>query len=124
MNIPDTEWDKIIMSCDRLLHTPDGRTWMQSKEVREILERKLTSRDTYWKERVRKEVDELWHDLGKYQGWLGGVMGNETDFTLMQQQPTKEVREAKALHTAIIMKAKEKVHQTQMKVKSLLDNLK
>lgn len=88
------------------------------------LQKAREERDTYWKERVRKEVDELWHDLGKYQGWLGGVMGNETDFTLMQQQPTKEAREAKALHTAIIMKAKEKVHQTQMKVKSLLDNLK
>ncbi len=111
MNTLDTEWERI----EKYLVTPTSK-----RVVKEFID----SRDTYWKERVRKEVEELWHELGKYQGWLGGVMGSEVDSTLMQQPPTKEVREAKALHTAIIMKAKEKVHQTQMKVKSLLDNLK
>ncbi len=130
VNTPDTEMESVEEIVEKSGHVEEACDFAPSARVmhlpyvKKLLQDDRTSRDTYWKERVQKEVDELWHDLGKYQGWLGGVMGNETDFTLMQQQPTKEVREAKALHTAIIMKAKEKVHQTQMKVKSLLDNLK
>lgn len=134
MNTPDTEWEANMqvetlhsILADISSFEPDGEVYTLVEQAHTELAKLRTiilSRDTYWKERVRKEVEELWHELGKYQGWLGGVMGSEVDSTLMQQPPTKEVREAKALHTAIIMKAKEKVHQTQMKVKSLLDNLK
>ena len=60
MNTPDTEWDENTQHAyDSILfnHNPIEADKQFGKMLEVVLNKLLTSRDTYWKERVRKEVD-------------------------------------------------------------------
>ena len=73
----------------------------------------LTNKHQEELEKAREEERERIADkLARLQGWLGTVAGSQTDITI-SEKPSKDVIEVKALHTAIVMKAKEKVAEIQ-----------
>ena len=60
-NTPDTEWEKEFYKIlDEICGTSE---WLITKEKRKgfckRMGKALSSRDTYWKERVRKEINEI-----------------------------------------------------------------
>ena len=57
MNTPDTEWEKI--GEDQWHQTWRHKEHGERLINTELLNYILTSRDTYWKERVRKEVEGM-----------------------------------------------------------------
>ncbi len=84
MNTPDTEWEKMVETmivesdicthkglhsngmCTGKIHLASG-TYLELKKTLAIgIEKLCTSRDTYWKERVRKEVEELQERFGDW----------------------------------------------------------
>ena len=87
MNTPDTEWEKSIQildvkleglfndavrQCLRFVRKEQTEEEMKSElkslnsEGLEHIRRALSSRDTYWKERVRKEVEGLQERFGDW----------------------------------------------------------
>ena len=64
MNTPDTEWEKVFDEVfrDTLgLDEPFNNLYLSlhlKPALKSFITNLLTSRDTYWKERVRKWVDE------------------------------------------------------------------
>lgn len=51
MNTPDTEWEKEFNQ----MRKGTGQFIVPTEAVRQFIESLLTSRDTYWKERVEEE---------------------------------------------------------------------
>ena len=56
MNTPDTEWEKW---CDTLAGYSGSASNENFKAHKEATLALLSTRDTYWKERVRKEVEGI-----------------------------------------------------------------
>ena len=61
MNTPDTEWEKEINAHSAFPYKfpQDIDLVIRTETVKQIVTTLLTSRDTYWKERVRKEVEGM-----------------------------------------------------------------
>jgi hypothetical protein len=58
MNTPDTEWDKITFE-NEFAGWWDYKTAL-TERIEDHITHLLSSRDTYWKERVRKEVKDAY----------------------------------------------------------------
>ena len=66
MNTPDTEWDENTQHAyDSILfnHNPIEADKQFGKMLEVVLNKLLTSRDTYWKERVRKAYQDKTNGL-------------------------------------------------------------
>lgn len=64
MNTPDTELEKIAVKLWNIALDEDNKNARQ--EFRDVLTQARTSRDTYWEERVRKEVPNALHEYAKW----------------------------------------------------------
>ncbi|MBK9580236.1 MAG: hypothetical protein IPO40_24490 [Fibrobacteres bacterium] len=64
MNTPDTEWEKIAVKLWNIALDEDNKNARQ--EFRDVLTQARTSRDAYWMERVRKEVEGLQERFGDW----------------------------------------------------------
>ena len=69
-NTPDIEWEKgwKFKLQEMVAEYQHGRLAL-SCDVLEFVESLLTSRDTYWKERVRKEVEGMKKEEPKHAGY-------------------------------------------------------
>ena len=62
MNTPDTEWWKVAVDETFCSYSHETRI-----AILEIIKQVISSRDTYWKERVRKEVEGMRVKKVKYE---------------------------------------------------------
>lgn len=80
MNTPDTEWESVLKEFDDL-YPPvtigyDGNEtdFFRREKMREFIIQVISSRDTYWKERVRKEVEDMSHNIKIEIAGISGIL--------------------------------------------------
>ena len=93
MDTPDTEWEKVAVKLWNIALDNDNRNARQ--EFRDVLAQARTSRDTYWKERVRKEVEEiLYENLMKEDLSLETIKPEMKTWRLANEHTIDSVRQA------------------------------
>ncbi len=86
MNTPDTEWESIEKIAEEVfkkiqkndIDVENGLEHSFAREtLKHVIKEALSSRDTYWKERVRKEVEGMKKNSNKEAEWYGDDAGWE-----------------------------------------------